>query len=114
MITMTDKRQSAEDSLVEWAENAELKPRRVRRGNDAAAAGRALLEAAGVDVEQVERNVGGRPRLGGGPKGTRSPRLNVAISEDLDLLLDELERQRGVSRSTLVREALDRYLRDAG
>ena len=111
---MTDKHKQAEDSLVDWAENAELKPGRARRGKEAAAAGRALLEAAGVDVEQVERNVGGRPRLGGGPKGMRSPRLNVAISENLDLLLDELERQRGVSRSALVREALDRYLRDVG
>lgn len=110
---MTDKHQQTEDSLVEWAENAELKPRRARRGRDAAAAGRELLEAAGVDVEQVERNAGGRPRLGDGPKGIRSPRLNVAISENLDLLLDELGRQRGVSRSALVREALDRYLRDA-
>lgn len=111
---MTDKHQQTEDSLVEWAENAELKPRRARQGKDAAAAGRALLKAAGVDVEQVERNVGGRPRLGEGQKGTRSPRLNVAISENLDLLLDALEKERGVSRSSLVREALDHYLRDAG
>lgn len=114
MTAMSEKHQHTEDQLAEWAENAELKPRQVRRGDDAAAAGRALLEAAGVDVEQVERNVGGRPRLGDGPRGTRSPRLNVAISENLDLLLDELERQRGVSRSAIVREALDSYLRNAG
>jgi hypothetical protein len=56
VTTMTDKHQHAEYSLVEWAENAELKPRQARRGKDAAAEGRALLKASGVDVEQVERN----------------------------------------------------------
>jgi len=48
--------QTGDDLLAERAENAELKPHRVRHGDAAASAGRALLEAAGVDIEQVDRN----------------------------------------------------------
>ncbi|WP_369370852.1 hypothetical protein AB1046_18990 [Promicromonospora sp. Populi] len=60
---MTDKQQ-AEGSLAEWATTAELRPRLMVRGEEAAAAGRALLESVGVDVVQLERSVGGRPGPG--------------------------------------------------
>lgn len=40
-----------DDSLFEWANRAELKPRRARKGEDASAAGRAQLEAAGYTHE---------------------------------------------------------------
>lgn len=61
---MTDADEPIDDSLVEWANNSELTPRRVRRGEDAAVAGRAMLEAAGIDVEQVERKAARRPMAG--------------------------------------------------
>ena len=79
-------------------------------GAAAAAQGRAILEAAGVDVEAVERRVG-RPRIGGlvGRKGERSARLNVAITDNQAAIIDQLTR-RGRTRSDIVREALDQYL----
>src|ERR1035437_5878409 len=54
-------------ALAQWAEAGEFDPNfaggKALHGAEAAAAGRALLEAAGVDVDAVERAVGGRPRL---------------------------------------------------
>ncbi len=79
-------------------------------GADAAFHGRALLEAAGVDVPGVERRVG-RPRVGGnpGPKGQRSVRVNVAVTDAQATIIDRLTGQ-GRTRSDIVREALDEYL----
>lgn len=83
-------------------------------GADAAAHGRALLEAAGVDVAAVERRVG-RPRIGGktGPKGERSARVNVAVTDAQAAIIDRLAGQ-GRTRSDIVREALDEYLAARG
>lgn len=71
---------------------------------------RALLEAAGVDVEAVERRVG-RPRIGGkaGRKGERSARVNVAVTDAQVAIIDRLAGD-GRTRSDIVREALDEYL----
>jgi len=79
-------------------------------GTAAAVHGRAILEAAGVDVEAVERRVG-RPRIGGNvrPKGERSARLNVAITDTQAEIIDQLTRE-GRTRSDIVREALEQYL----
>jgi hypothetical protein len=79
-------------------------------GADAAAHGRALLEAAGVDVAAVERRVG-RPRIGGktGRKGERSARVNVAVTNAQAAIIDRLAGD-GRTRSDIVREALDEYL----
>lgn len=105
-----------DEALARWAENpfAWGDPAEVLEGDDAATFGRGVLEAAGVDVGAIERSVG-RPRVGGstGPKGVRSPRVNVAISDTADQLLNQLGRRRGMSRSELVREALDSYLSQA-
>jgi Ribbon-helix-helix protein, copG family len=99
------------DALVQWAEAGEFDPRstgaQALHGAAAAAAGRALLGAAGVDVEAV----GGRPRLDPDTRrGARSPRINVAIPETMDDVLSALAKARGVRTSVLVREALARYL----
>jgi len=69
-----------------------------------------ILEAAGVDVEAVERRVG-RPRIGGHalPKGEWSARLNVAITDAQAVNINKLTRD-GRTRSDIVREALDHYL----
>lgn len=81
---------------------------------DGALSARAMEGGAGrampADVDQADRAVG-RPRLDpSAPKGTRSPKLNVAIPEALDVRLKALARTRGVRTSVIVREALDAYI----
>ncbi|MEO6142457.1 MAG: CopG family transcriptional regulator [Dermatophilaceae bacterium] len=103
------------DVLAQWAEAGEFDLNfaggKTLHGAEAAAAGRALLESAGVDVDAVERAVGGRPRLDpSAPRGPRSPRVNVAIPETLSDALKATAKARGVRTSVLVREALARYL----
>jgi len=103
------------DALARWAEDGVFDPNfaggKALHGAEAAAAGRALLESAGVDVDAVERAVGGRPRLDpAAPRGRRSPRVNVAIPETMDDVLKAKAKARGVRTSVLVREALARYL----
>lgn len=110
----TKKKRNDDAALAKWAEDPArwAAPKGVLRGADAAAYGRGVLKAAGVDIAAVERAVG-RPRVGprdSAPKGVRSPRVNVSISLTQDQLLDQLARDRGRSRSDLVREALDTYL----
>jgi Ribbon-helix-helix protein, copG family len=113
----TKKKRNDDAALAKWAEDSTTwtAPKGVLRGDAAAAYGHSVLEAAGVDVAAVER-AAGRPRVGrrdSAPKGIRSPRVNVSISLTQDQLLDQLARDLGRSRSELVREALDTYLRHA-
>lgn len=105
----TKKMQNDDAALGRWAEYPLL------RGNAAAAYGRGVLEAAGVDVAAVERAVGGPTsrRPDSMPSGVRSPRVNGSISMTQHQLLDQLARDRGRSRSDVVREALDTYLSHA-
>jgi hypothetical protein len=112
-MTMTPKNRNTDKDLAKWAENPTTwtAPQGVLNGAAAAAHGRSVLEAAGVDLAAVERAVG-RPRVGrreSAPKGVRSPRVNVAISITQDQLLAQLAKDRGQSVSELVREALDTY-----
>jgi len=76
-------------ALAEWAEAGDFDPHfaggQALHGAAAAAAGRTLLKAAGVDLDAVERAVGRRLRLDpAAPRGARSPRVNVAIPESMD------------------------------
>ncbi len=86
----------------------------ILRGADAAAAGRAALEAAGVDLDALEARIakGGRPRLDGAPTGVgeRAPRVNVSIPSTIEDLLIERIATTGRSKSELVRDALEAYL----
>ena len=84
-------------------------PSQVLRGAAAAAHGRATLEAAGIDVDALERRSGpGRPSVSRAlAPGQRSPRVNVAVSMETDQRIKDLAEQTGISRSELVREALD-------
>lgn len=93
---------------TQWGE-----PEEVLTGAAAAAHGRAVLEAAGIDVDELDRRMG-RPRLGPGEKGTRSPRLNVSISPELDARIEAAHLRTGKKRSTLVREVLERSFPKAG
>ena len=106
-MTTPRERQAADFAV---APEAWDEPRGRRIGPDAASHGRALLGAAGVDVEAVERRVG-RPSIGGAsrPKGERSARLNVAITDSQAATLAKLTRK-GHTRSDIVRDALDAYL----
>jgi hypothetical protein len=89
-------------------------PTRTLRGADAAASGRAALEAAGVDLDALEARIakGGRPRLDGYLPGVgeRAPRVNVSIPSTIEELLNERAAATGRSRSEVVREALAAYL----
>ncbi|MDR1189021.1 MAG: hypothetical protein LBK95_16490 [Bifidobacteriaceae bacterium] len=63
------------------------RPSEVLSGREAAAFGTATLRDAGVDVEAVERAHAGRPRVDGraiGSEPSRSPRVNVAVSREVD------------------------------
>lgn len=86
----------------------------ILRGAEAAAAGRAALEAAGVDLAALEARIakGGRPRLDGDATGVgeRAPRVNVSIPRTTEELLNERIAATGRSRSELVRDALTSYL----
>lgn len=101
--------------LAQWAESGVTTPRRAVTGPQASAEARAMLEAAGLDVAAVERRVG-RPRLDGQPPrphGQRSPRINVAVSDQTNQAIEEVRAKLGLSRSDLVRKALDAYLAEA-
>jgi hypothetical protein len=101
------------EAFEQWAADPSRwkEPDGVLTGGDAAAYGRQVLESAGVDVGAIERSAG-RPRIGRdtAPKGSRSPRVNTAISAQADEGLQQLVRVRGRSKSDLVREAIDQYL----
>lgn len=100
--------------LETWADEGDfagIEHGTILRGAQAAEAGRAMLAAAGLDVEAFERSTAGRPRLDPtGPKGVRSPRVNVAIPEALDTALKTYAQAHGVRSSTVVRDALAAYL----
>ncbi|MFI8526283.1 ribbon-helix-helix protein, CopG family [Promicromonospora sukumoe] len=90
------------------------KPERVLTGPEATEYARSVLEAAGVDLDALARRRGrGRPRLGPGEKGTRSPRVAASISPELDARLNSMVTSTGKERSEIVREALQRYLPSA-
>ena len=104
------------EHMATRAERGELRvtPGTVRQGKAAAASGRAMLEAAGYDVDALEERLakGGRPRLDGQPTGVgeRSPRLNVSIPADLNAQVTERANATGATRSDIVRDALTAYL----
>src|SRR5680860_381075 len=78
-------------------------PTRTLYGADAAASGRAALEAAGVDIAALEERIakGGRPRLDGRPPGAgdRAPRVNVSIPSTIEQLLNQRASATGQSKS---------------
>ena len=89
-------------------------PTRTLYGADAAASGRAALEAAGLDIAALEQRIakGGRPRLDGHLTGVgeRAPRVNVSIPPTIEQLLNQRISATGQSKSEVVRDALEAYL----
>lgn len=96
--------ESRYDALARWAE-AEMEPEdaaTVLTGEDAIRDARATLARAGV----------GRPKLAASaPKGERSPRRQVRMSQEMSDAIDALADARGESPSDIMREALTSYLR---
>ena len=101
------------DKLSEAAEAGELQPiaGTTRRGEDAAASGRALLLAAtGTDtIEDATRIALGRPRLD--EDRAESVMWRVRATGRLDNIVAELADREGISRSALIREAVAEYAR---
>jgi hypothetical protein len=103
-------------AMAEWAEN-ELPDAPatggVRRGSDAAAHGRAALIAAGMDPAELSRLIGGRPSVDpAATPGRNSPQMNVRVSAELKLQIQELAHERGTKPSELARELLTIGVRD--
>ncbi|OAK53860.1 hypothetical protein A3K89_22145 [Rhodococcoides kyotonense] len=90
------------DSLSEWAENDMTLPAKsttAKRGREAAAAGRALLD-----------RVGGRPSLDPDSEpGTESPVRQVRLPVRLDARIDAIAAKQGRSRSAVLRDAVAEY-----
>lgn len=90
------------DALSDWAENEmtlPIKSTTAKRGREAAAAGRALLD-----------RVGGRPSLDPDAEpGTESPVRQVRLPQSLDARIDAIAAQQGRSRSAVLRDAAAEY-----
>lgn len=100
--------------LEAWAEAGDFAP--VPResglhGEAAREAGRAMMEAAGVDVEALERSRVGRPSLSPGAKpGSTSPMWHLRAPEDLNAAARARAEAEGRDLSSLVRDAVQAYL----
>lgn len=90
------------DALSDWAENEMTLPTKsttAKRGREAAAAGRALLD-----------RVGGRPSLDPDAEpGTESPVRQVRLPKPLDARINAIAEQQGRSRSAVLRDAVAEY-----
>ncbi|WP_068373702.1 CopG family ribbon-helix-helix protein, partial [Rhodococcus sp. EPR-157] len=90
------------DALSDWAENEMTLPTKsttAKRGREAAAHGRALLD-----------RVGGRPSLDPDAEpGSESPVRQVRLPKPLDARIDAIAAQQGRSRSAVLRDAVAEY-----
>jgi hypothetical protein len=103
-----------ERALVAWAES-DIRPDwnhpGTLHGADAAAAGRAVLEAALGGAEAAERATSGRPRLDpAAAPGQQSPVRQVRLPASMNAELSELAAAEGRKASEIIREALAAYL----
>lgn len=101
-------------ALEEWAEAgdfSDVEVTRTLRGAEARAAGRAMVEAAGVDVAALERARIGRPPLDDTVEpGTTSPVWHVRAPRPLDAAARLRADAEGRDLSSLVRDAVQAYL----
>ncbi|MFD4368668.1 ribbon-helix-helix protein, CopG family [Rhodococcus sp. NPDC058521] len=92
------------DELSQWAERDMTLPMEsdaAERGDDAAAAGRALLERVGVGRPSLARDAG----ISGA-----SPKRQVRLPRPLSNKLDELAERQDRKPSELMREAVEEYV----
>lgn len=101
------------DELALQAERGELPvlPGTELRGDAAAAAGRQmLLDATGASgLEAATRIALGRPRLSSERRGP-SPVWKIRATEKLDAEVTQIAGRRGVTKSLVIREAVEEYL----
>lgn len=113
---MTMSTEQNYDELAARAERGELLvvPGTERRGVDAAGAGRRLLmDATGADTwEEAATLALGRPTLAEGRRGP-SPVWRLRTTPELDRRVRHAAQERGISVSTLIREAVAEYIRPA-
>lgn len=89
------------DELADWAEHEMTLPKNsatAKRGAEAAAAGRELLDRVGA----------GRPSLAGA--SGESPKRQVRLPAPLSNKLDELAERQHRKPSELMREAVEEYI----
>jgi len=100
--------------MSDWAENEmELKPDSTTalRGADAAAHARAMLEAAGVDVGELNKLIGGRPSLDpDAAPGAHSPKLNFRVPEPVNAALTAQAKTMKLTNSALARKIITEWL----
>jgi len=105
------------EAAAKWAEDEmEIDPDSATalHGADAAAHGRAALEAALGGPDEVERAITGRPPLeASAPAGERSRIRHVRLGPALDARLDAAATDTVTQASAIIRDALDRYLPNA-
>ena len=101
-------------ALIEWAEG-DIRPDFTHptslHGAEAAASGRALMEAALGGPGALTRALGGRPPLDPNARpGTHSPVRNVRLPQQMSDQLDRLAKTQGRNTSDVIRDALASYL----
>ena len=103
---------SKRDERAEWAEDVEYigPDARLISGDEAAAKGRSILEAALGRPAEVERALCGRPTLAG-PKvrGYQSPKRIFRLTEQLDEQLTSFVTKKKLPQSEVMRDALAEY-----
>lgn len=114
---MTQEKRAEADyaAAAEWAEHDMVLPAHsmtALRGDEAAAAGRAALEAALGGPEEVSRALRGRPKLDPtAPVGQHARQRRVRLPADLDAALDTLAQTQDRRASDILRDALNDYVR---
>jgi hypothetical protein len=105
------------DDLADQAERGELTemPGTARVGAAAAAAGQQmLLDATGArNLAEATQIALGRPRLSSEAHGP-SPVWKVRATENLDARVSQIAGQRGTTKSRVIRDAVEEYLRSHG
>lgn len=102
------------DELAKRAERGELSviSGTALAGAAAAAAGRqVLLDATGAsNLDEATQIALGRPRLSAAGRGP-SPVWKIRATENLDAEVTQIAGQRGITKSRVIREAVEEYLR---
>jgi len=112
-VTTSHRTEDEWDAAAEWAEQVELteSPRTALHGEEAAAYGRAMMEAALGGAAQVERAIGGRPPLTPNARaGQHARKRQVRLPAALDAALNDLAAAEGRRASDVLRDALTDYV----
>ena len=110
-MTTTSTREQRDHELAAWAQRGEFSLGSEVPRAEAQARSRALLEAAGVDVDALnERVTRGRPTLAETSASGESPIWRVRASQRLDHQLRQQAKTEGRTLSEVLRDAATEYL----